>query len=419
MFQPEDLTFFSTEKIYLHCPSCGKLLHRRSMNSFTKEGDIFHVLRCHQCGSADANAKKAIKTNGALIDECPEIRKWWDYEQNYPFRPEQFTHGAQFIVKLRCPDCGLELCSGIHSLLHTTEDGRIVISHKGRCRKFRARESKQNLVLKHPRIKDWWDYNKNGNDKPEDFTVYSAYKAHFVCPTCGAVSFRRISDAFEDVGGVPRLFLCPCCAGKKLNPGVNTLDAVKPELAKEWSENNARKANEVLPTQHMDALWNCPRCGGEYHAPVNVREAGDDACPYCAGKKALPGYNTLDAVKPELAKEWSEKNVWKAAAPVNVREAGDDACPYCAGKKVLPGVNSFAATHSELVKKEWASAENILMGIDPDQILDNYDNQVWWICGICGNKYLMSVKKRLLKERRSHNPCIQCNGRRWKRVFTA
>ena len=214
---------------------------------------------------------------------------------NKPFVPEQFSRGSQYRAHLKCPDCGLELYTGIHSLLHVGDDGNIVISHAGRCRKYRAMESSNNLVASYPQVKLWWDYDKNAPDLPEEYTVFSPKRIHFKCPDCGGETYRRIVDAFApNSDGSPSLL----------------------------------------------------------------------TCPYCSEKRPLPGYNTIKV------------------------------------------------KHPDLINEEWATAENILLGIDPDKLLESSTEKAWWKCPICKHYYLMSIKDRLMKAKRKHNPCTFCSGRR-------
>ena len=585
-YRPDELTLFSTEKIDTFCPSCEKLLHRNAYNSFQQDNDgTFHVKKCQKCAATDSNAKCAMKRSGSvlnacpeieewwdfekntigpqdltygshseihfkcpvchtelyrdihsfvtmhsdgrllpvacsecgysskgdpennLVAECPEIVKWWDYKKNAPYKPEQFTKGSGFQAYLKCPDCGIELHTGIHSLLYTQETGAVKIRHKGLCRKFRAMRSKNNLLTNYPDVTKWWNYEKNAPNRPEDFTLYSPSSAYFKCPECGTETYRHITDAFSiNSKGNPILFDCPYCAetkpikgvnslvdlypelatqcislvdpsnvlpasssrvewkcpdcggtwydliinrvngsgcpfceGRRALAGFNSLEDVNPKLAKEWSPNNKHSANEVLPTSSYHALWNCPTCGGEYPARINIRKVGDNACPYCSGRKVLAGFNSLEDVNPELAKEWSLNNTYSAnevlptssyhalwncptcggeyPARINIRKIGDNACPYCSGRKVLPGYNSFKAKHPNLMENEWATFENLVIQVDPDQILDNCTKPVWWHCNHCNQLYIMSVKQRLLKQKRGHNPCTFCNGRRIKKRY--
>lgn len=447
---PNKLVMKSDLKIYLHCPGCRKLLYRCVVHSFkkNKENEYYSVKECHKCANKNAATKRALQRNPPLIDECPEFKEWWDYENNdvdinkitrgshyeahlkcpacqvkmvrdvhsfvllkkdgrllpvacpecgynykgdpednllklcpsittwwdyeanYPFRPEQFSQGSQFKAHLTCPDCGMKLYTIINSLVKFDEAGKLYIKHEGRCRKYRAMTSKNNLVKRYPQVKKWWNYEANNGEIPEEYTTNSSAQMHFTCPDCRAKSFRRISDALSlNSEGIPWLFKCPFCNDKKALAGYNSLADIKPELISEWSPNNEKKINEVLPESYRRTLWICPTCHGEYSALIRDRELGDNSCPYCKNKKLLSGYNSL------LDK------------------------------------------HAELINQEWCYAENLLLGITPDKILDKNDTKVWWKCPTCGRKYIMSVKDRLLKQKRGHIACHQCRGKRWKRIF--
>ena len=431
------ITRGSHYKAYLKCPSCKKIYYRtvHSFVSVNKDGKLLPV-SCPSCG----HNYKGIPENN-ILHLCPSIEEWWDYEANYPFCPEQFTRGSQFKAYFTCPDCGRRLYDEIHSFFATDENGNLYIKHEGKCRKYKAMKSENNLLKKFPQVKEWWDYDLNNGELPEEYTIYSRKKIHFVCPDCGAKTYRRIKDAFNFVNdnGTPILFECPYCNDKKVLPGYNSLMDIKPELAEEWSPNNEKNANEVLPNSYDRVLWMCPTCKGEYSALVRDREVGDDSCPYCKNKKLLPGYNSLVDIKPELAAEWSPNNQKRAnevlpdstqqalwicptckgeySASVRDREVGDDSCPYCKNKKLLPGYNSLKDINPQLVEEEWCYIENTLIGVKPDNILESFQGKVWWKCQTCGRKYLMSVKERLMKKKRGHIACHQCRGKRWIRTF--
>ena len=100
--------------------------------------------------------------------------------------------------------------------------------------------------------------------------------------------------------------------------------------------------------------WLCPN-GHEWQAAVYTRTAGR-GCPYCAGRKVLPGFNDLATLEPEVAKQWhpvlsgmltpqmvttgthrkvwwecNQGHVWRAAiySRTGPKKCG---CPICAGK---------------------------------------------------------------------------------------
>ncbi|MBO6158637.1 MAG: zinc-ribbon domain-containing protein [Firmicutes bacterium] len=175
-----------------------------------------------------------------------------------------------------------------------------------------------------------------------------------------------------------------------------------------------------------------------YPYPVKDRKVGDDSCPYCAGKKILTGFNDLQTVNPQLAKEWSPNNEFSASRalptllrtalwicpdcngeypyPVKDRKVGDDSCPYCAGKKILKGYNDLQTTHPELMC-EWSEIDNALQNFWPDEITEHSSISVWWVCKDCGYKYKMSPRDKLIYAMRHQISCSRCKGRRRNKVY--
>lgn len=151
--------------------------------------------------------------------------------------------------------------------------------------------------------------------------------------------------------------------------GVNDLETVNPELAKQVSPNSKIKAAEVTAGSGKKLLWVCSK-GHEWEAVAGSRYRGDYGCPYCSNQKILIGFNDLATTNPGLAKEVSpnseikatevtsgskKKLLWKCSnghewlATVGSRYNGIG-CPYCSNKKVLPGFNDLAITKPRLAK---------------------------------------------------------------------
>ena len=51
------------------------------------------------------------------------------------------------------------------------------------------------------------------------------------------------------------------------------------------------------------AWWKCP-LGHSYSAVISSRALRGSDCPYCAGSKALAGFNDLAAKAPDMAAQW-------------------------------------------------------------------------------------------------------------------
>ena len=232
---------------------------------------------------------------------------------------------------------------------------------------------------------------------------------------------------------------CPFCTDLKVLPGVNSFAVEYPDAARHWSPNNKKTPDQVLHSIKSSRLWICPTCKGEFSAPAHEMAYGTASCPYCDNRQLLPGFNSLAARYPEIAKKWSSKNektadehlfnsrtyaIWDCPdchgeynALIDEIVAGTYDCPYCNDRRVLPGFNSFAVRHEDLLK-EWDFINNYLLA-DPDQISESFATPVWWKClNDSSHKYHMSPADRLMFQKRHREPCAYCKGlRRKKRHF--
>jgi DNA-directed RNA polymerase subunit RPC12/RpoP len=140
----------------------------------------------------------------------------------------------------------------------------------------------------------------------------------------------------------------------------NSLAELRPELVTEWSLRNLPIRPEEISYGSKKMYWWKGACGHEWEASVKARSHGEK-CPLCAGKRIVSAINDLASLMPELAVEWSEKNLmpanavgigshkkamWKGTcgheweALISTRSYGSK-CPYCSGIKVLAGFNDL------------------------------------------------------------------------------
>ena len=190
----------------------------------------------------------------------------------------------------------------------------------------------------------------------------------------------------------------------------------------DWEENNAHHIfpNQVTMGSRIRVHWKCHNCGGRWAVQVKERRG----CPYCSGFKALPGYNDLATLYPELAKQWVyEKNgkltpnkvtagsqkkvfwiceqghIWDALVRSRVRGQG---CPYCNNRRVLKGYNDLVTTNPELIQ-EWNYNRNT--DIDPQDVIAGSKQKVWWLCKTCGYEWQATISNRY-----RGNGCPVCAG---------
>ena len=143
-----------------------------------------------------------------------------------------------------------------------------------------------------------WDDEKNLPLTPENTRKNSGDEVFWKCPEghewSSTVGERVLSYA-----------KCPYCAGRLPVPGVNDLASQYPELAREWhpTKNGALTPDRVKAYVRKKVWWQGD-CGHEWEDFISERIDRGRGCPYCEGRKILPGENDLATVCPEIAAEW-------------------------------------------------------------------------------------------------------------------
>ena len=170
----------------------------------------------------------------------------------------------------------------------------------GSLREYTDKE--KSVLFANPKLAKEWNYEMNGDLKPQNFTVSSQRKVWWRCQI-GHNWQSTIANRSSGYG-------CPYCANQKVLKGYNDLQTANPTLAKEWSykQNGKLLPDNFTANSHKKVWWICHN-GHEWQATIKNRNYGY-GCPYCAGQKVLPGYNDLQSINPTLAKEWHyEKNI--------------------------------------------------------------------------------------------------------------
>ena len=138
-------------------------------------------------------------------------------------------------------------------------------------------EKEDSLLFSNAEVAKEWDYEKNGNLKPEHFAPSSHKKVWW---KCGKGHEWQAAIANRNKGRK-----CPYCSGKKVLKGYNDLQTVNPTLALEWNyeKNNEITPTEVTPNSNKKVWWKCSK-GHEWETTINNRSNGN-GCPVCAREK--------------------------------------------------------------------------------------------------------------------------------------
>ena len=332
--------------------------------------------------------------NNSLAEVHPELISEWS-EKNLPLTPEDITFGSnkkvwwkgacghewQTSVKARsngekCPICsGARVIAGINDL----------------------------ATLEPLLVKQW---SKKNKIKPTEVSIGSHKKVIWRCEKGHEWEAAVKSRTINKTG-------CPYCSHNKVLAGFNDLATLLPDIAAEWSDRNY----PLLPTQvtvfaNRKAWWKCKDCRREWNTLISTRSGGSK-CPYCSGYIFLKGFNDLQTTHPEIASEWSEKNLslkpdevnaksrknvwWKCRkcgnewkSVINARVKGT-VCPVCAEREVLAGYNDLATTDSQLLS-EWDYEKNKWK---PTEVSRTSAKRAWWKCRH-GHSWSMKINERTI-----------------------
>lgn len=212
---------------------------------------------------------------------------WWVCDQGHSWQTNPLTRGQ---VESGCPYCAHQTVWPGHTDLRT----------------------------RYPNIAAEWDHTPNVN--VGDLDHIGAKSRRKVTWTC-----RQGHRWVAPVSNRTRLGSgCPGCSGRAAVPGTNDLSTRRPDLATEWDaeRNGSRSPASILPGSAFRAWWN-GACGHAWQASVRHRWAGH-GCPYCSGRRAIPGETDLATLRPDLAAEWDSSNTLNPdqVAPYSKRKVG-------------------------------------------------------------------------------------------------
>jgi len=236
---------------------------------------------------------------------------------------------------------------------------------------------------------------------PETVRPKSGLKKSWKCDE-GHVWSARICDIANGRG-------CPYCSGKKVLEGFNDLKSKHPDIA---DQADGWDPSKFLAGSAIQQKWRCGK-GHSYLATIYSRTGRGVACPYCANKKVLIGYNDLATTNPLIAKQacgWDPETVtagsgrslrwrceygheWNAA----VKDRQRSGCPFCSGRNVIAGKNDLATLHPAIASEAH--------GWDPLTVHAKSHAKRTWQCSI-GHRYEAIVHNRTIND----SGCPFCSG---------
>ena len=238
--------------------------------------------RSRGTGCPYCSNKKVLQGYNDLATLNPCLAKEWHYPLNNDLSPEHVTAKSEKKVWWQCKK-------------HHVWQAMVADRNNGKgcpyCSGRVAIRGENDLKTLNPALAQEWDYELNGNLKPENMTANSGRKVWWKCKD-GHKWQARIASRTNGNG-------CPYCSGRIAVKGKNDLLTLNPYLAKEWnySLNGDLTPEKVTAKSSQKVWWKC-KDGHEWQAVISSRAIGR-GCPICmlGRQTSFPEYALLYYLK--------------------------------------------------------------------------------------------------------------------------
>ncbi len=229
-----------------------------------------------------SDAMKVTLYEFCLLHHQEELLEQWD-PANLPATPQNVTYGTRDEYWWQC-----EKGHRWQAPVKSRTSGRGCPY----CTTRRLQPGVNDFATRFPDIAAQWHPTKNGAFQPDQVAPGSHRKAWW---RCKAGHEWQASVTSRTSGGSG----CPVCAGRLVLPGVNDFASAFPTLAAQWhpTKNNGLRPEQVAANSNRSVWWQCEQ-GHTWRAPVGRRVQFATGCPYCTGRKVLPGFNDLASLEP-------------------------------------------------------------------------------------------------------------------------
>ena len=232
---------------------------------------------------------------------------------------------------------------------------------------------------------------------------------------------------------------CPTCSNRRIEPGVNDILTLFPNVCKDWDydKNSGIDIRLTSPGSNQKIWWRCSKCGKKWRQSpskkINTKRSDIAGCAKCRIVEMTNINENLEDWcvrnrKPEILREYnrgrnelpaskvgkcSGKHVkWVCAkghaweAPPNNRTNPKKVrgCPVCGRKKLVPGVNDFGTLFPDIAK-EWDYEKNYPK-TPADVFPGNNTTWYWWKCSN-GHSYRTKLNNKTSAANRSGCPYCQ------------
>ncbi len=267
-----------TDIRFWRCIECGKTFERQ-IYVMCRKGSTHACEPCSKKIGSRIKYRGMTESGNNLLDEFPEVAKWWDYRNN-PDRPEDNMPNSERERSWICSKCGKSYKSRI--IVRTRNGGNTECSACGKKRggeknRVNALKNGENtLASKYPGLAKEWHPTLNGNLKPSDIPPQYDRKVWWYCDKCGQGWQREPMTRIRGDKG------CPYCTGRWYCKGVNDIVTLCPKIVPAWHPKNEKKPENYRCKDRTKVRWICPSCGEESYGSIyNKVKSGSPLCRKC------------------------------------------------------------------------------------------------------------------------------------------
>ena len=214
----------------------------------------------------------------------PELAVMWCAEANGKLTPSMFTSGSNFQATWICPKCGGSWKSPISSIVsrNVTSCKKCSMKENGKTITKVKTAKNGSLAERSEKLLMQWDFEENGDLSPYEIPLNYSLKVAWKCEKCG---YKWSSSPNTRVRG-NKVANCPHCTGRVAMNGVDDLETLYPDIAKEWDYkmNKDTLPSQIRPYSNKKYYWICPACSNSYATYPGSRVKGS-GCPVCARAK--------------------------------------------------------------------------------------------------------------------------------------
>lgn len=358
-----------------------------------------------------------MSLKNSIANMRPDWVSQWDYEANGALTPENTTIMSHRKISW--------ICSRGHKWISDPQ-------HRSRsqdcpyCTGKKVIPKENDFGTLFPEILKEWDYSRNGSLDPYSLHFSSNKKVWWICEKKHQWK-TSIGHRTHPTKGTR----CPYCSNQKVVAGENDLASQRPDIAEEWDwdANAPLQPSQVTVGSGKCVQWVCKN-NHRWKTTIVHRTApmGATHCPYCDGRRAIPGKTDLATLYPELMLEWDydsnkeldpttlrpnstqrahwickRKHRWTAVIQSRTR-INRTTCPYCSGRQAIPGETDLLTKYPGIAA-EWDYKNN--GELHPSTTCAISNKSVAWVCK-ANHHWIATVASRTCNK----NNCPICSGRK-------